>query len=170
MALLFEKSATWRWLVYQSKQSPLRMLVVSGGIFATFYGVGKGVQAAQQLYAGDEEGRARELRERLKSDREAQRYASHSRRALASVFAQLHEGERGAGGDGGSGSGDSAAAASGRDATAAPATANEASAGGSGGAAPPSRAASGRSARAAPNADEPERLKLPGVAWHPRAK
>lgn len=134
MALLYEKSATWRWLVHQSKQSPLHMLAVSGGILAAFYGLGQGVYALQQYYAGDGEERAREFRAEMQRDREAQRYAAHSRRALASMFAQLRN-------DKGNGS-----------------SANEARGRGS--------AAEGEEEER----EEQERVKLPGVAWHPRAK
>ncbi|KAK4536268.1 hypothetical protein CDCA_CDCA08G2293 [Cyanidium caldarium] len=90
MSLLYGKSALWRWLVYQTTLSPWRALAVSGSFLAVGLGTGWALLGANERFGGGgAAARDAELRRKLARDPEAQRYAQHSKDALAAIFAQV---------------------------------------------------------------------------------
>jgi hypothetical protein len=88
MALLYEKSATWRWLVQQARRSTAGLLRVSGAFIAIGMGTGVAIYAFSEWFSGGAEVRAANYRAAMRHDPEAKRYADHSRDALRALFAQ----------------------------------------------------------------------------------
>lgn len=88
MALLYEKSATWRWLVQQARQSNARLLGISGAFVVIGMGTGTAIYAFSEWFSGGAEKRAANYRAAIRHDPEAQRYAAHSRDALRALFEQ----------------------------------------------------------------------------------
>jgi hypothetical protein len=91
MALLYEKSATWRWLVQQARRSTAGLLGVSGAFTVIGLGTGAALYAFSEWFSGGAEKRAANYRAAMRHDPEAQRYALHSRNALRAVFEQRAE-------------------------------------------------------------------------------
>lgn len=84
MAFLYERFATWRALV-QATRDPRKLAVITVVTTATFGGVAYGMQQVTDRVAASKEDA---VRGRLAQDREAARYATHSKRALEVVLAQ----------------------------------------------------------------------------------
>lgn len=84
MAFLYEKSALWRALV-EATRDPKKLAaftVISTGIFGA---IAYGTQSVTDRAAAVKES---EVRDRMRRDIEATRYANHSKRALEVVLAQ----------------------------------------------------------------------------------
>lgn len=84
MAFLYERFATWRALV-QATRDPRKLAVITVITTATFGGAAYAMQrVTDRAAAANEEV----VRGRLNKDREATRYAAHSKRALEVVLSQ----------------------------------------------------------------------------------
>mmetsp|Transcript_34786 Transcript_34786/g.85130 ORF Transcript_34786/g.85130 Transcript_34786/m.85130 type:complete len:150 (-) Transcript_34786:46-495(-) len=84
LALLYERSALWRWVVLNSKGNPLFTAVFSVVTCAGFYGLGKGTMWLSNTAQPSRE----EMELQVKKDPHAEWYAGHSREAMRALIEQ----------------------------------------------------------------------------------
>lgn len=142
MAMLFEKSASWRRLVAATR-NPRVMAAFTAASVAAAAGVAVATQSVTDSTGGAASTAAASAT--VARDWEAARYAAHSKRALGVLFDDV----RGPGEGATAGSGGGAASAAAAD--------------GGGGGGSDGGGGGGR----APAAIDYRAIKLPGVAWHP---
>lgn len=79
MAMLYERSALWRAIVHATRR-PRIMILFSCTMCASAYALAAGAKTITDQAA---ESTKSEMEERIVKDREAKRYAQHSKNALA---------------------------------------------------------------------------------------
>lgn len=88
MALLYERSAVWRTIVAATRD-PRLMLVFSVVTAGGAYGIARGSKAVTDVAAEEVKD---DLETSMRRDREAARYAEHSKKALATMFDSFRRG------------------------------------------------------------------------------